>query len=422
MKKWLVIILAFTFYSTHVAAQDRCKDILANGVWDYQVGMNETQYVSAFLNWYGSSTASRSGTTKRQSLTGSAVYEGAPVSLGLTNDDQRNQEFLSKLEKLNSGYEQYDSATVTFVKTASSVIVKAWSDCMTNTSISGVRASLKYTGNPKDLIVDLRYQPINNVPSARVKIGVPRSIKCEKANQAISITIAGTAVRCTRSSGESGAVVLASDTVVYPDKTLNFPEALIQTNLSGKLYARCDVFEDIKNGQDTLEAPESLPDSGRDIGGGTPSTTLGLEVPPDYELTHVRTHCQKLDCDNPCAFVRGLDNIVWTIPKRKAQASVSTDSCRVTVWMSGTRQKIVTGVERKKHPNPLVLTYGKKFSVEFPTNALDVKLYCDVAGSQRIFSLSDIQREGDQIFLRATRQSSTSRIMDMAVSPFDLGL
>ena len=57
--------------------------------------------------------------------------------------------------------------------------------------------------------------------------------------------------------------------------------------------------------------------------------------------------------------------------------------------------------------------------MEFSSNALDVKLYCNANGNQRIFSLSDIQAQGDQIYLRGVRHSSTGSIMDLAVLPFD---
>lgn len=420
---WLISIAIF-LCNLPAHAQDRCKEILANGVWEYRVGMSETQYVSSFLNWYGSTTSTHSGSTKKQSLTGSAVYEGAPVSLGLSNDQTKNDEFFSKLEKLNSGYEQYDSTVVTFIKKASDVIVKAWSDCISNSPVAGVRASLRFTGNPRDLIVELSYKPINNnVPVARVKLAPPQDVRCEAPDNAAGFGVAtsGKSVRCTRKEGEPGAIVLSSDTVVYPDSTLSFPAALIRTNLSGRPYAVCDVFEDVRSGNDALDVPESLPNSSRDLGGGTPTASVGLEVPVGYELTNVQTHCQKLDCDNPCAFVRGLGNVVWTIPKRKAEMSVSTDSCRVSVWMSGTKQKVITGIDRRKHPSPLNLLYGRTFSVEFPSNALDVKLYCNAGGNQRIFSLSDIQKEGDQVYLRGVRQSSTGKIIDLAVAPYDLG-
>lgn len=417
VKVLLGLFLCVLSSSVAFAEGDRCKDILANGVWDYQLGVNDVHNVSAFLNWYGSTNSGKSGETKKQSLTGSAVYEGAPLSLGLSNDQTQNNEFFSKLEKLNAGYDQYDQTVINFVRTASAVIVKAWSDCMGGSG-GGIKASLKFTEEPRDLILDLRYQPIDsNSTKAQVTLDVPDSVKCP--SKTVTVPNVGTNVRCARKTGQPGAIILSSSTVINPDKTLRFFAALIRQNLTGKPYARCDIIEEIKNGKDVLDPAGEGMTSGDDMGGGKNSTHLSLEVPVGYRLTNVQAHCVKLDGDNPCAFVRGLTPS-WTIPDRRVDANPTTDSDRVTVSLTGTKQKVIPGTDRVKHPSPLSLVYGKIFSVEFPNNALDVKLYCNASGDQRIFSMSDIQKEGDQIYLRSTQQGVTSRILNLAVAPFDL--
>jgi hypothetical protein len=400
--------------------QDRCRDILANGVWEYRADMSDTRLVRSFLNWYGSTESGGSSSNKRQSFTAGGAYGVYSGELGLSGDEQRNQEFFSKLEKLNTGYEQYDSRIVNFVKTASAVIVKAWTDCMAGAA--GIGVSLTFTENPRDMFVDLRYRPINPGPNPSVTITAPSSVSCElPRNHKISVPEAGVVVRCMRKVGEAGAITLASATVIFPDKTLRFPTAVIRQDLTGKSYATCDVFEDIKTGNDTLGEPETLPNSGDDMGGGKPSTSVALEAPIGYHLTNVKAHCTPLDKPDACRFVRAGDNsdIQWTIPNRKAELHPTTDGPRVTVFLSGTKQKVIEGMERRKHPASLPLTYGKNFSVEFPTSAADVKLYCNASGAQRIYSLSAIQQEGDQIYLRAVRQTSTGKIMDMAVLPFE---
>jgi hypothetical protein len=351
------------------------------------------------------------------------VYGELSAELGFSNDEQKKQQFFSQLQKLNVGYDQYDSTVVDFVKRASDVVVKAWSDCMASTT-AGVHASLKFTGDPHDLLLQLKYQPINEkAPTANVRIDAPANVTCSlpSHNAAVSVSVVGSTVRCTRTKGTPGAIVLTSDTTIFPDSTLQFPAAFIYTDRTGKSYATCDTIEEVKNGKNALGEAERLPDSSDDIGGGKSSTSLALEAPVGYQLTNVAPHCQRLDCNNPCAFVRGNDpgNVQWTIPNRRAETHPSTNSCRVTVWLSGTKQKVVVGIDRVKNPIGLTLNYGKSFSVEFPSNALDAKLYCNASGNQRIFSLSDVQTQGDQIYLRAVRPSSTGQIMDLAVLPFD---
>jgi hypothetical protein len=422
-----VIVFGLMFLlsiASSALAEDRCKDVLANGVWEYHLGISDTHNVSAFLNWYGSTNSGRSGETKKQSLTGGVVYDGVPVSIGLSNDQQQNNEFFSKLEKLNAGYDQYDSTVVNFVKSASAVIVKAWSDCMSVSEGGGVRVSLKFTENPRDLILDLRFRPIdNNTRQARISLDLPAFIKCAVPGGGRNLTIGnvGTIVRCTRANGDPGAILINSDTQVLPEKTLRFFAALIRDVLTGKPYARCDVFEDVRNGQDTLGEPEQVLTGDDFGGGGIQSRHLALEVPIGFRLANVVPHCVSLDQD-ACRFVRTFEpqNVQWTIPGRRAEFDPSTDGGRATISVTGTKQQVISGTQRIKHPLPLALAYGRNFSVEFPTSATDVKLYCNATGSQRIFSMSDLQKEGDQIYLRAVRNSSTGRIMDLAVAPFDL--
>jgi len=202
------------------------------------------------------------------------------------------------------------------------------------------------------------------------------------------------------------------------------PTAIIRVPRTGQKFADCDVIEEIKNGKDTLEAPETMADSGSGFGGGTPAplNPIVIEAPFGYVLTSVAAHCKPLGPPDSCHFVHGGDNpdIQWTIPSRRAELHPTSDGPPAFSWLTGAKQKISVGIDRNKHPVPIALYYGKNVGVEFPNNALDVKLYCNATGGQRIFSLSDIQKSGDQLYLKATRTSPTGRIMDMAVLSFEL--
>jgi hypothetical protein len=148
---WLVFAPLAMLFATNARAQDRCNDVLANGVWQYDINETDIQNVSAFLNWYKSANSGSSSVSKKQTLDSGIVYDGAPIKLGLSNDQNQNNQFFAELDTLNSGYQRYDSHVVNFVKTASPVIIKAWSDCMSENA-AGVQASLIYGGPTRSSI------------------------------------------------------------------------------------------------------------------------------------------------------------------------------------------------------------------------------------------------------------------------------
>src|SRR5688572_14636411 len=98
MRALTLSLILLAGISSSALAENSCKDVLANGVWEHRLGASDTHNVSAFLNWYGSTNSGKSGETKKQSLTGGVVYGGVPVSIGLTNDREKNDEFFSKIE------------------------------------------------------------------------------------------------------------------------------------------------------------------------------------------------------------------------------------------------------------------------------------------------------------------------------------
>jgi hypothetical protein len=421
MRRMLFLVAAIVALSgaSARAEDDRCKDVLANGIWEYSFNQSDVQNVSAFLNWYKSTNSGSTNLSKKQTLDSGIVYEGVPMKLGLSNDQQQNEQFFAQLDTLNSGYQQYNSSVVNFVKTASPIIAKAWSDCM-NAQGGGIHASLKFTGDPHDLLLALSFQPIDQTPRAKVKLGVAAGLKCTGGNDQ-TVTVPSnvtTVVRCARSNGNAGTLVLSSDTKVIPDNSL--PYSPIRFPLTGP-YGTCAVVEEIKNGHDVLGPPETISTGGVDISGGGPvSTNLHLEAPEGYRLGNVQKHCQKLAEDNPCAFVIPTAEAPWnwTIQDKSMDWNPSNNSGRVTVWVTGSKSKIITGFDRRPNGN-LSLAYGKAFSVEFPNTALDVKLMCQASGSSRIYSLSDMATNGEQVYLKAIRPSSTSRIFDLVVAPYE---
>ncbi|NOJ46069.1 hypothetical protein [Bradyrhizobium archetypum] len=418
---FLAAALVTVSAATAQAEDDRCKNILANGIWEYSFGQSDVQNVSAFLNWYKSTNSGSNSLSKKQTLDSGIVYDGAPVKLGLSNDRQQNDQFFSQLDTLNSGYKQYDSSVINFVKTASPVIAKAWADCM-NAQGGGIHASLKFTGDPRDLLLSLAFQPIDQTQKAKVTLGAGQGLQCKVGNdQTVSVpSNVTTVVRCTRSNGSAGTILLTSKTKIIPDNSL--PYSAIRFPLSGP-YGTCAVVEEIKNGQDTLGPPESISTGGTDISGGGPkSALLHLEAPDGYKLGNVQKHCQKNAGDNPCAFVIPTAEAPWswTIQDKSMDWNPSNNSDSATVWVTGSKAKIIAGFERRSNGS-VALAYGKAFSVEFPNVALDVKLLCQADGSSRIYSLSDMATKGEQVYLSGIRQNSTGRIYDLVVAPYDVG-
>lgn len=416
--RWFFLAAVVTFYTNVAQAEeDRCKDVLANGVWEYSFNESDAHNVSAFLNWYKSASSSSATSSKKQSLEGGIVYDGAPVKLGLSNDQQQNEQFFSKVDALNSGYEQYDTSLVQFVKSASPVIAKAWSDCMSAQG-AGINASLKFTGNPKDLLLNLAFRPIDQTKKATLRIDAPKGLRCGKPTISILSNVS-TVVRCTRGDGAAGAILLSSAIRVVPDNSL--PYSRVRFPRSGP-YGTCAVTEEIRNGKDTAVSPETV-STGADISGGGPqSVALHLEVPDGYLLGDVQEHCTKNAGDRPCAFVipQPVNNPPFTIAGRSVDWAPSNNSDSVTVSITGSKSKVMPGFDRK--PNGSIkLSYGKSFSVEFPNTALDVKLQCDADGNSRIYSMSDVEAKGEQIYLKGIRQTATGRVFDLAVAPYDVG-
>jgi hypothetical protein len=409
---WFFFATLAMFFATNARADDRCNDVLANGVWQYDVNETDVHNVSAFLNWYHSGLSSVS---KNKTF---IVYDGDPITLGLSNDQNHNNQFFAELDTLNSGYQQYDSHIVTFVKTASSVIIKAWSDCMSENA-AGIQASLKFTGDPHDILLNLTFHPLSLTPRAVVNVEVSRGAHCgEPNNQTVSVSSAVTTiVRCTRTNDNAGTIILTSSTKVVPDNSL--PYGSTRFPLSGP-YGSCAVVEELANGNDTYGPPEPISTEGVDIGGGGPrSTRLTLDATAGYKLTNPVKHCASNT--NPCAFVVPLAEapVTWSIPDRAVNWSPSNNSDSVTVWITGTKSKIIPGFNRV--PNGTInLSYGKAFSVEFPNTALDVTLTCKANGTSRIYSLSDVSTHGEQVYLKDIRQGNTGKLYDLAVAPYDI--
>jgi hypothetical protein len=287
------------------------------------------------------------------------------------------------------------------------VITKAWFDCMNR---RGIHASLQFTSDPHDVFVSIAFYPLDQKTGVNVRLGVGDGLQCNGGgNQnVIVLSNVATVVRCTRTSGNGGAIILTSDTLIEPSNSLSYSPVKLPREGS---YGNCNVVEEIKNGHDTEGESEPIETGGQDISGGRPvSTSLHLEVPTGYKLTNVHKICRKNAGNNPCAFVipKAEDPITWTVQDRRVDWNPSNNSDSVTVWITGVKTKINPGFDRR--PNGTVnLSYGRTFSVEFPNTALDVKLQCQGNdGGSRIYSLSsDIGTNAEQVFAKVPRDVSS---------------
>lgn len=188
------------------------------------------------------------------------------------------------------------------------------------------------------------------------------------------------------------------------------------------MYGTCDISQEIKNGKDVDGPTESISTGGTGISGGGPtSASLHLEVPPGFRLGDVQEHCLKNVGDNPCAFVipQPVGNPPFSIAGRPVDWTPSNNSDSATVWITASRTKVIEGFDEKSGGS-IKPQYGKTFSVAFPNVALDVKLKCEADGDSRIYSLSDMGSKGELIYISGVRESTTGKLFDLAVAPYDV--
>jgi len=170
--------------------------------------------------------------------------------------------------------------------------------------------------------------------------------------------------------------------------------------LAAKKFAECVAVETSRSTTTTPVAGEAMGecDTG---GGGVKSCTLGVgATQPDYVLdtTINKTgpyYCQRLDGDNPCAFVQP-GPIVFT-SERSASRSFTTNSDRVALVQTIPQLKLQATFQDFPQP-PRTLYTDAKFSVAIKKTMFSARLECTLqTGDQVIYPIDGNKDLSDKI-------------------------
>jgi hypothetical protein len=162
IQRTVVVFLMVAVLRVETAAQDRCKEILSDGVWQYQSSTNSTQQTASFLNWFCSKTYSSYNQARDAGLSIGIPVDGLPLEIGGKYRDSQWSEYRNEMCRLDSGQYAYSSQFSVFARQASEAIVKAWEACINRT---GTQAWIATTDDPNAFALQIR---------RRVDIGTPK--------------------------------------------------------------------------------------------------------------------------------------------------------------------------------------------------------------------------------------------------------
>src|SRR5689334_15520744 len=149
----VILLMIMSLSRTWLFGQDQCKDILANGIWEYHTASGTTTQTASFLNWFCSKTFSSYSQARDASASLSLPIDGLPVEVGGKYRDSQWSEYRNEVCKLESGQYAYASEFNTFVQTASQSVAHAWEACINRI---GTQAWLATTQNLNAFAVQIR--------------------------------------------------------------------------------------------------------------------------------------------------------------------------------------------------------------------------------------------------------------------------
>lgn len=126
--------------------QDPCDAILANGIWDYQNTQSSDAQTSSFLSWFCSRTFSSYQEASNASVSLGIPLPELPLQIGGTSRDTKWSQYSNEMCRLSEGQFAHIADFNSFVRTASTAITAAWSQCMNAT---GTKAWIQTTQDPK---------------------------------------------------------------------------------------------------------------------------------------------------------------------------------------------------------------------------------------------------------------------------------
>jgi hypothetical protein len=166
-----LILFAFCILSISASAQDACKDILGNGIWEIKTIKSAAEFQSQLYKFFSENKFSSRSSAKSASVgLGITIPTEIPINLdgtwGQSSNSSRffSDAVVSELQNNQAFRKQYLEQN----KTASEAIVAAWKGCMADRAIQGgILSTTKYIGTNKAQIT-LEFNPLIGVEEAPV--------------------------------------------------------------------------------------------------------------------------------------------------------------------------------------------------------------------------------------------------------------
>lgn len=199
----LALAVTSVFATSAAAQEDRCSDILRDGVFDFTQVTNDRDYLRAW-NIY-SRTTSLSDASRR-SGTSASGSDGLRSGGFATSDEEARRQFNESITR-NQGSESELSRMAQIARIASGAITRAWAECMRG---PGLTLSIRRSFDTNQFWIVAQYVSADaNRPIARVAV-VPDTSSLSCQPDAVNVAATEVAISCRRAQNE--AVSLHVDT------------------------------------------------------------------------------------------------------------------------------------------------------------------------------------------------------------------
>lgn len=204
--------LVYLFIAAPAIAQDRCADILKDGVFDFSEIRTDREFMQAWDRYAKSSSLKD---RMKKSGTSLAGQDGLKSGNFATNNDDAEKLFYESIN-WDKGTETEFTRYVQVARVASEAITNAWKECMKG---PGLVLTLRRSMSKDTFWVVARYESTNvTQPIATITVisDSPKALKCGNASKiSAHISRSERAITCKRSSNvdvalhvETGAFVL----------------------------------------------------------------------------------------------------------------------------------------------------------------------------------------------------------------------
>ncbi len=192
-------------------AQDRCRDILAAGVYEFTSTNLDEREVKSWSDWFAARYSDRSGSAESQRQTLSATYGAWGGDYNSDRAKNQYRDLTHSTEEYRAGFTERQKAVRAASQTISQAVVSEWSRCMQQV---GFHASYSLTAVPQDYMIRFRYQPqIVGTPTPPISVTLEPSNNITCRTQALTIAETGDWTICSRSDDRPGYVAIRAPAV-----------------------------------------------------------------------------------------------------------------------------------------------------------------------------------------------------------------